>query len=199
MAMFAGLALWASPTQFDDQGLKFRISFPDGFEPADAPPNAIFSYAETDAPGRALAVTVERMRIALPQRKPKPNKNAVYAGSGMPASSTSQEEMTWRDFQIPVLRTETNVEGRSFVLLQAQIPLSPEAITVGVGGLKQREPDIRRVLEEVVGSTEGRASWLTEKEQDEEHRREQNKLAWTWFGLLVIPVVLLALYKYSTR
>jgi hypothetical protein len=204
MAMCAGLALSLPPTDFNDPNLKFRVSFPDGFEPADiprtgGPPNTIFSYAEVDAPGGALAITVDRMRMELPQRKLKPNKNAVSAGSSLQGPAVSQEEMTWRDFQIPVVRTETTAEGRVFVLLQAQVPLSPEAIVVGAGGPKQREPDLRRVLGEVVASAEGRTNWLTEKEQAEAHRREQNKAAWTWFGILVIPVVLLAVVRYLAR
>ena len=73
MAMCAGLALSQSPIDFNDPSLKFRLSFPDGFEPMDVPcepgsnPNALFVYSEADAPGRALVITVERMRYELPQ------------------------------------------------------------------------------------------------------------------------------------
>jgi hypothetical protein len=64
-------------------------------------------------------------------------------------------------------RAPEEVNGVPTVTLNAQVPLKPEAIQVGVVGPAAQEEELRGTLRSVLASLDGETNWLTRRERAE--------------------------------
>ncbi|HVE83639.1 MAG TPA: hypothetical protein VND93_12350 [Myxococcales bacterium] len=151
-------------TRVENAELQVGLSIPDGFDTA--PPQtqrAIFSFHKPVGGEENITIGVDRMggTIGREAIELASYEKKIRAAPGMENAKFSLEQVPWRSFQLSVIRSELDLQGHDWMLLQAQVPMKPEAVLVTVGGPRSHEQEVRAVLTSVVGSATGETNWLT--------------------------------------
>ena len=71
----------------------------------------------------------------------------------------------WNGFVVDGLRVVKQREDQHVLILAVQVPLFPNAVQVMSSGLVENEPAVRSALLGVLGSLQGKSSWLTDEER----------------------------------
>jgi len=71
----------------------------------------------------------------------------------------------WKEFEIDVIRSPRELDGKQMVTFNARVPLKPKAIMISVIGEKTGEEELRNVLRFVLEGLKGQTNWSTTREK----------------------------------
>ncbi|HTU88848.1 MAG TPA: hypothetical protein VMF69_02015 [Gemmataceae bacterium] len=161
--------------------LGFRLTVPDGFvedpEMVQGKVVCAFQRAPTANQKMATFIVVTRLGGVLGREKLDPKEFAPL----FPHVTIVTEK--WREFDIEVFRVP---EAFDLVTFNAQVPLKPEAVQIGVTGEAARENELRGELRYVLGSLEGSTNWLNTNQRVSKLVEAIAVLAGPFGGLLVV-------------
>jgi hypothetical protein len=171
---------------------------PDGFvpNPEVADPNILCSFFSppADPPAPRTVIRITRMRQVI-------TPGARMDGQAPRGVRLHEATETWKGYHIPASKMVGDVDGVRCVLFRAQVPLTPEAVTVHVGGAEADEPGIAALFQGVLASLDGETNWAAEsgdsKARDESH--EQGDRITYWWRVIPIALVLSALIYIRLR
>jgi hypothetical protein len=187
-ATVAGLAASSAGAEILNNA-RFGVSLavPEGFKQGMPPkPEVLFAFSKP-LPDGSIVVTVEhiggtigRERLQIPDDTSK-----LQSLPGMSGARLSVEDANWRSFPISVLRSDMKVNGADWLVLGAQVPLVPEAVTINVGAPKTHELELRSTLAFVLTNLDGKTNWLTDAERQERLQSGLLKIG-TWVLVLAL-------------
>jgi hypothetical protein len=159
MPIVAGVALLAQLATNTELGYKFPI--PEGFVafPAGAAqPDVVDCWTESvpAAPSGALIMCVQRMHGTIGREPLRPQD--------LPPGSTLVH-YKWKEFDIDGVRTDTAESGNPVVILAAQMPLKPEAISLIVTGPQDQAARVEAIMTATLAAFEGESNWLSAAER----------------------------------
>jgi hypothetical protein len=99
----------------------------------------------------------------------------------------------WKEFEIDVIRSPRELDGKQMVTFNARIPLKPKAIMISVIGEKTGEEELRNVLRFVLERLKGQTNWSTTREKLGQLKSVILKRA------AIVGIVLFILFLYWVR
>lgn len=147
----------------DDRTLKFRLSVPDGFvaDPDKVNGDTVHAFQRSPEGDQRVGVFVLITRLGGVIGREKLDIKDI-AGRN---PEVTVQAARWRGFDIEVIRVPEEIQGVRLVTLNAQVPLRPQAIQVGVVAEASREEEARQVLDAVLERLDGETNWLTQQER----------------------------------
>lgn len=100
----------------------------------------------------------------------------------------------WKGFEVDGLRLVKQREDQHLLILAVQVPLWPNAVQVMSSGPVDNEPAVRAALRGVLGSLEGKSSWLTDEERMAAGLAGALRLAVTF---LLVAAAAFALWRWA--
>ncbi|HVE83640.1 MAG TPA: hypothetical protein VND93_12355 [Myxococcales bacterium] len=152
---------------------QLRISFhyPEDFELVrEHDPSLVYVFRKQVGMD-AIMLTVAGMGGPIAQEKLKKlpdDTSKLQSLPGMEDARLSVEYLPWRDFTINALRTDAKHDGVNWLILQAQVPLVPQAVNFTVVGPTENEQEMREALMLVLPTVSGETNWLTKQERLEQ-------------------------------
>jgi hypothetical protein len=180
--LISSLSLAEDPVEHTELGFSLRL--PAGFERVseEEKSDVVRVYRQTSAEGPlAIVVAIERLRGVLPRvdiEKAPVNPNVQF--------STER----WNGFDILVGRVAEDLQGNPAVVLNAQVPLRPEAIQLKLIGPLSEETRLRGLLRDLLSTLQGSTNWLTDDERTQRLHEGTKRLAITLAIVAVIAVLL---------
>lgn len=149
---------WAE--RIENKALRFAFDVPSGF--LEAPPPAdrvLYSYSQLVEGGR-LTLNIERLGRTIGKERVgllgDSKKFQTLLGQN---AKSSTEDFSWGSRTISMVRIAVDMSEKKYLVLQAQVPLTPEAISVTLGGPASTEKQMRDILQKTVASIQGEVSW----------------------------------------
>ena len=167
LVLLAALTLSTTPPltrHIDDMARGFSLDIPaDAKEVAGfvAPPatqrtGTLWNWGRKLDSEEFMVIAIEGMSGSIGREPLDPSK----LGAGMSAFPEK-----WKDFDVQGIRIVKERGDKRIVVLAVQVPLAPTAIQVMTSGLEQNEPALKRTLDEMLASLDGRSTWLTTEER----------------------------------
>jgi hypothetical protein len=178
----------------EDSQLGFSLWLPDEFERVpeeEKPTDFVRVYRQSGVEGQLnVIVAVERL-------------HGVILREDLKADAANRAlEMTterWKEFDISVARVSEEINGVPAVVLNAQVPLNPEAIQLKLIGPEPQEVQIRQLLRDTLATLDGSTNWLTADERTQLLYQGSRRLGLTVALLSVIVILLLFAMKELRR
>jgi hypothetical protein len=150
----AHAAALAAAVDFEE--LAMSVAIPEGYRErpdfAMGNPDVLAVYVETE-PFNAeehLVVWVQRMRDVVEEG---------WIDIAASSQGTQTRIVTWRGLKLPVVRVPNNAGGLRRTQVTTTVPLTPEAIQLGLTGPTEREEELTAVMEQLIAGTEGETNW----------------------------------------
>jgi hypothetical protein len=164
LLVLSTITLIAGETISDPQ-LGFELTVPDGFiqDPSRAQGDIVYVFKREPAGDQKFEtlILVTRLKSYLGREKLDPKDVAARS------SSVTLTTEKWKDFDIDVFRVPEEMDGMRWLTFNAQVPLKPKAIQIGVAGEAAREEELRMLLRRVLNNLDGPTNWLTNNERSE--------------------------------
>lgn len=161
------LALAAAPLcageTITNPELGFRLSVPDGFvqAPGKVEGKVVVAFQRLPAANEKFPtfIVVSRLGGVIGREKIDPKE---FAG---PNSQVTIMDEKWKSFDIEVFGVPEQLNNLNVVTFNAQVPLKPEAIQIGVMGEAGKENELRKVLRSILANLDGETNWLTNRQR----------------------------------
>jgi hypothetical protein len=170
----------AAAKEWTHPALQFRFSVPDAFQPFPVEGDDLFKLARPIDGGAMLVVDVQRMHGVL-GREPLDLKEGTFPQGAM----VTRQPVPWNGFTLESLRVQLPQGATTLVLYEVQVPLTPEAIQVTVGGPREMETEARSTFQAMLGTVQGKTNWLTDAERSQRMGAGAVRLAGLLVGALV--------------
>lgn len=143
--------------------LGLRLAVPDGFvqNPTLVQGQVVYAFQRPPASGQQVGtgILVSRLGGVLGRDKLDPR---LVASKGPQISVITEK---WKGFDIEVIRVSEQAGELQLLTFNAQVPLRPEAVQVGVFGEAGRENELRGVLQSVLSNLDGQTNWLNTEQR----------------------------------
>jgi hypothetical protein len=180
----SGSSLGAVTVEHPDMG--FSLSLPDGFERVtedERPTDFVRVYRQSGAEvPLAVVVAIERLHGVLPRF----NLDEAPANPNVQIGTDR-----WNEFDILVSRVTEVINDVPGVVLNAQVPLKPEAIQIKMMGPASQEPQLRDLLRDTLATLKGSTNWLNREERTQRLREGTQRLGITVAFIAVIVIGLI--------
>jgi hypothetical protein len=185
-ALTAALACTAAE-KVENRDLNFRVTVADGFEPADAKMAGdndlyLFFRSQGDPARSRTAIRITRLRGTLPPGMP-------MEGFTKHGTRFEVEPVTWKSHTLRRARTTLDTGGQRVVVLNVQVPLTPEAIAVIVAGPEGDEKELSTLLLDVLASLDGETDWVNTPSGTTTPKREAANSAVTRDAFICLAIV----------
>lgn len=137
-----------------NRDLNFEMSIPDRFRPFSPPvqnDKTIYTFVDAPPPNHSIVISIGRMGGVLP-------RDAALDENHM-AQGATPLTLHWNDHAIGGMRMQQTVAGVAVVTLVAQVPLSPQALQITVGGDPADEKEMLDLLQRLLTDLKGRSNW----------------------------------------
>jgi hypothetical protein len=142
----------------------FRLTIPDGFVkvPDKVQGDVLYAFMRPPAGDAKMGtvILVSRLRGVLGREK-----IAKQMAAKNPQIAVLEER--WQEFDIEVFRVPEQVGDLKVVTFNAQVPLKPEAVQIGVFGEATRDNELRDLLQSLLSERDGETNWLTMQEREQ--------------------------------
>jgi hypothetical protein len=170
-----------------DPEFQFGFSVPDGFvkDHESEQGKVLFAFQRRPIGNEKMGrfILVSRLGGVLGREK----IDSKEAASINPQVTIMTEK--WKGFDIDVFRVPTQVGNLQLLTFNAQVPLTPEAVQIGVSGEAASENELRSELRSVLGSLKGQTNWLNTEQRFRRITPLQIKV-----GILVVIVGIILFY-----
>jgi hypothetical protein len=182
--------------EISDARLGFRFTVPKGFQRAEQQddPNIVYAFVEPPETGQTAGriIGIERMGGQI-------GREGVDALRKTAPPGVTLTTERWKSFEIVVGRVEESLEGVPMVILNAQVPLKPEAVLVKAIGPLDREADVRAALREALAGLDGSTNWLTDRERENRFLEGLSRLGTTASVFLVLLLVIVWAFRRRSQ
>ncbi len=156
---FASITSAQVSQTLDDPSYGYKLTIPPGFTENKLPlqganPDIVHMYIRGQLEDRnnATLILITRMHGTL-------GRETIKAADLPPGSKASTFKTTWKGYQIDAFEVPETVEGMNYLTYNAQIPLSREAIQIGVFGTASRKAELRALMDNLLSNLEGETNW----------------------------------------
>ena len=174
--------------------LGFSLTLPDGFERITDQENSsdfVRVYRQRSA-GQPLAAvfSIERLHGTLPRLD-------IEKAHANPKLDISTER--WNDLDILVARASEVIDGVPAIILNAQIPLKPEAIQLKIVGPATQESRIKDLLRSTLGTLKGETNWLNNEQRSQRLQEGMQRLGITVVILAALAILVVMAFRKMRR
>jgi hypothetical protein len=186
LGLTASAARAAAPRLIRNEGRGFSLMVPDGY--VDAPntsplPRTLHTFArgQPGEPGSA-AIVVQDMGGTI-GREPLIHAMVERAArdslkpTGFEVTSFEYRKLPWKSFELEAVLTTAGGADRSLLSVSVQVPLAGSAIQIIVAGAPGDKERLVADLQALLGSLDGKSSWLSDSERSRQLGRAAGQLA----------------------
>jgi hypothetical protein len=144
-----------------NEPLGFRIEIPGEFvdNPQPKSPRMLYSFLYVDMKGTATCINIERLGGWIRQETVGSEFYAGLRSQLPPDAQIERAPVSWKTHQLDAFGTQFSMGGRTLCAWVVQVPLSREAIQVGVGGPVESGEECHQLLNQLLAGLEGRSNW----------------------------------------
>jgi hypothetical protein len=157
LALAGATTAFGNVVEYSELGVK--ITIPDGYRErpdfAMGSPDVLGAFVEAE-PYRSedhVVIWIQRMRDVIDE-----GWIDVFTG----AQGTQISTVRWRGTSLPVVKTVNTAGGLRRTQLNVQLPMTPEALLLGLVGPVERDEDLTDLVGELVSTVEGETNWLVD-------------------------------------
>jgi hypothetical protein len=197
----------AAGPSVDASALGFTFTLPDGFEnPAGAAAGAssgmAFKRGQPAVGSFAILEIVPMAGTIGPGKLNRPMVEESARASLRAANATATDfdyrTARWKTFDLELVVAHVAKGNQRLVTLTTQVPLARQAVQVNLLGPAADEARLLGEIQSVLGSLDGRSSWLSDAERSERLGRLVGFLI-GGLGILAVAVVVLRRRKRTER
>lgn len=175
---------------------KFRMSVPPGYAvSAVQPPGVAYSYQRVVGDGKAVALTVTILEGVIGREEiSEADARAAALKKLPPGASFQLGKGRWGEYDIGVMETRFTMQGVDVFSLVAEIPSTPRAVMISVGGPRSAEAQMRSDLAHALRSFRAPSNWLTPTQRSLAFAAGGSAVL-SWVTLLVYGILYAAMYR----
>ena len=181
LAVFLGASL-AQGAEYSSRELGFRVRMPDGFEDI-SDRSQVKGGLVTLARFNRMDGRLNRL-VSLQDLGGVIRRDNDLTKTRKQPRNVTVEKFEWRDFEVDVFNVTEMENGKTYVTLNAQVPLKPRGIQVTMTAPISEEASMRQELKSLLGSIEGPSNWSNKAE------RITEGTARVWPGVVALGVLI---------